>query len=384
MTSVLQLRSFSDEMQKIAATRGAKIVSSLVAQAKGAFKSGNKEQGEAFLARANKMAKTPGVIKSSPGGSQLKRGIRGAGSEGSVTEVMDPQFGISMRKTYDPQGLSTQQLIKRKDVAGKAIGKSEDVAEYYGQRATPKVRIGPGVHKRTKGTMQFSEPVYSAPGVSKPSTIQAAPDYAAAKDKARAAYSKTPYSDPQDIRAANMIRDVRTGKLKTVDTIPARPGEFISQADREFLDPKRFPENMLGPISDAGEKLVKDPTRAVSPNQLNRSLLGTGSPRARGAVPQPSVRRTGMAKTPATMEPGTVPNRMPVGSSPASAGAGTAAARPRAMRSATGPGTMPARPGAMKATVPGRPMKPSPAGAATVPGKLPKPTMPKPRTQMGF
>lgn len=307
MTSALVLRSFSDELQKIAARRGVKMIGDMWGKAQKAFAAGDTQAGTALMERANKLSKTPGVVKPSAAGSQIKE--IGRGSEGAVTAVADPQFGLSARKLYDPHGISTEELIKRKDIAGKALGKSEDVAEYYGQRVTP----------QRGGAMQFSELVPSAAGTT-PRSIKAAPDYAAAKERAATAYRKaTPYAEPQDVRAANMIRDARTGKLRTVDAIPGKPGEFLPQSERSTYGIR---ENILAPISEAGEAVTKNPGYQVSTPQLKRGLLGGGSPRT-GAM--------------------SVPSRPPMGR-PAVALQPTVKARPNAMRPAAGVKTIPNRP----------------------------------------
>lgn len=363
MTSALVLRSFSDELQKIAARRGVKMIGSMWSKAQKAFAAGDTQTGTALMERANKLSKTPGVVKPSAAGSQIQS--IGRGSEGAVTAVADPQFGLSARKLYDPHGISTKELIKRKDIAGKALGRSEDVAEYYGQRATPgaaqTTQLRGGVLRRQKGQMQFSELIPQGPApkidplgrhvglpggntpaqrratqgaaVSKARTdaIKQSPGYQEAKDRAAVAYKRTPYSEAQDVRASNMVLDPRTGTLKTVDAIPAKPGEFIAPKDRKHIGVLRKNENIMAPTSDEGIALTKSVGPRISTPQLKRGLLGTGSPR-RGVSTQAGTApfaRTQIATPMASAVPQV----------------GTAAARPSAMRKA--------KPVAPRATIPG-------------------------------
>ena len=268
------------------------MISGLWQKSQKAFAAGDTAAGNALRSRADRLAKTPGVLKPSAAGSQMKGGLLGRGSEGVVTAVADPQYGLAARKLYDPRGMSSAELIRRKDVAGKAIGKSEDVAGYFGQRATP----------AGGGQMQFNEliPRGPAPKVNRPAggigpvhrptyddAIKASPDYDAAKERIRQTYGKAGFGDAQDVRAANMVRDPRSGKLRAVDVIPAREGEFLSQADRKLLN---YRENQLGAY-EGGEKLF-NPNQAQYPSQelatgtMKSSLLS--KPVGPAQVPTPA------------------------------------------------------------------------------------------------
>lgn len=345
MPSLLAMESFSDELQKIAARKGVKLIGDMWGKAQKAFAAGDTQAGTALMERANKLSKTPGVVKPSAAGSQIQS--IGRGSEGAVSAVADPEFGLSARKLYDPKGIATPELIRRKDVAGKALGKSEDVAEYYGQRASSQ-----------GGTMQFSELVPQAKGAGPNPRIgpvaphrfamtKRAPDYADAKSRAAEAYRKTSkYGDPQDVRAANMVRDARTGKLKTVDAIPAERGEFLSQPERAQFGIR---DNELAPMTRSGENLTKQPEAGrLATGKLHSSLLGPGSPRPPRSFAK-QMRSAGVAPAPVSRQAGTVPNRP---SNMPSRGPGTAVASPSAARRAapkpamnrTSVGTVPSRP----------------------------------------
>ena len=287
MPSIVEFDAFSDEMLKIANALGRWAVRQH-GKARAAFEAGNKAEGAAILSKIDEVAKTPGALKPTAAGKQLNiKGVGGRGSEGVVTPVLDSEHGLAARKLYDPQGISSKELIKRKDVAGKALGKNENVAEYYTQRATP----------QGGGTMQLSELVPSAPGSSS-RAIGRSTDYQAAKDNAAAAYKKhTPYAEPQDVRAANMIRDARTGKLRTVDAIPGKAGEFLPQNMRKGL---RIPENQLASMSDAGAALTQNTgIQSLPTGQLQRSMFGKGSPRPGVPVRPPSPQMSTVPARPA-------------------------------------------------------------------------------------
>lgn len=187
--------SFSDELVKIAARRGLRLIRSLVSAG-----------DTASLDRAQHLAQTRGVIKPSVAGSQVKP--LGVGGEGAATLVATPAQGLSVRKLYDPEGLASPEIIRRKHEVGMKLTDAS-VAKYHGQAATP----------REGGTMQFSEYV---PG---PQPTSAA-GIAQTKIDATKAIQQTGFSNPVDIRAGNMVQDVRTGKTRVIDYLPMHKDEI--------------------------------------------------------------------------------------------------------------------------------------------------------------
>jgi hypothetical protein len=91
-------------LQKFAATRALKEIRKAVSAG-----------SPAELARANRIAKTPGVLSNNNGmGSQL--GHLGAGGEGLSTTVAHPQHGVSVRKMFDPNAAAySPEIIRRKE-----------------------------------------------------------------------------------------------------------------------------------------------------------------------------------------------------------------------------------------------------------------------------
>lgn len=125
-TSVF-LRGFGSELVKVSARAGLKIIRNLLQRG-----------GAENIAKAERLAITPGVIKKTGPGSQIKH--LGAGMEGVSTLVAHPKKGIAVRKVYDPKGIATPELIARKGEVGRKLKGSSDVAEFLGGTQT---RVGP-------------------------------------------------------------------------------------------------------------------------------------------------------------------------------------------------------------------------------------------------
>ena len=298
--------SFADEMQKLALRRGAKIFQRLmggdklkqsrraiVRQARRDARKAQKAQtGSKALpqsgavnfrkgvqpempevsgqnwSKANRLAKTPGVIKPSRQATQTMR--IGRGGEGTVTGVADTQFGAATRKDYDRLGGSSKELIQRRAVAGKKIGDSPNVAKFLGQRRMP-----------GGGTAQFSEWV---PRGAVPMEGTRAQGQAIAKKRATDAARKAGFDSPQDIRAPNMVLDSRTGKYKVVDWIPAKSDEVITKTPEYIAQMKKqLPAHMrdnLDPdqimtFTQKGQKALVNPKYM---EQINKGNFSPGTP----------------------------------------------------------------------------------------------------------
>lgn len=130
--------------------------------------------------------------------------------------VAHPEHGVAVRKLYDPRGISSPEMIKRKEEAGRALGDNPHVAKFLGSAPTP--------HRG--GTMHFNEYVPSTKGAPQ------AREWAQQTGKdARTALENVGYQG-HDIRKGNMVMDDRTGHHKVIDYIPARKGEMFSHPDR--------------------------------------------------------------------------------------------------------------------------------------------------------
>ena len=202
--------------------------------------------------KADRLAKTRGVIKPSPQGTQVMR--IGRGGEGTVTGVADTQFGAATRKDYDLLGTSSEELQRRTATAGKAIGDNPYVAKFLGRRRMP-----------GGGTAQFSEWV---PRGVVPMEGTRAEGQAIAKKKATEAAHKAGFDAPQDIRPIHLVLDSRTGKYKVVDWVPAHSDEIIPKtpeyldAVRSALPPKvraNFDPDQLVALTDKGQEVLTNP-----------------------------------------------------------------------------------------------------------------------------
>jgi len=288
--SFVSFGSFADEMQKIALRRGAKIVQqfmggdtlkqsrrAIVRQARRDARKAQKLQTESKVlpqggavnfragaqptmpevsaqnwGKADRLAKTRGVIKPSPQGTQVMR--VGRGGEGTATGVADTQFGMSVRKDYDTLGTSSKELQQRTAKAGKSVGDNPYVAKFHGQRRMP-----------GGGTAQFSEWV---PRGAVPMEGTRAQGQAIAKKRATEAAQKAGFDSPQDIRPANMVLDSRTGKYKVVDWIPTHADEVVPKTP-EYLDQVRkalppqvranFDPDQLVSLTDKGQSTLVNP-----------------------------------------------------------------------------------------------------------------------------
>lgn len=225
MIPTLSVESFSNELYKIAARAGLKIIRRLIA--KGDPKS---------LAQATRLAKSPGAIKQTAAGSQIKS--LGRGAEGQVDLVADPKLGITARKLYDPRGFTSKELIQRKADIGKAID-SPNVAKFLGARQSP-----------GGAPMHFSEYVS---GTGAPTGVAGIAARRQAKAETIKASRKAGFSHPQDIHKENMKFDPISGKYKTIDFIPAKRtevGKGIAKGT-ESSSPIGLTGNLINPKYDA-------------------------------------------------------------------------------------------------------------------------------------
>ena len=110
------------------------------------------------VAAANRIARTPGVLKPAIPGTPASMGSQlahlGSGMEGTSTLVAHPTHGVSVRKVYDPKGVSGPQMVANKRDAGLALSGNPDVAQFLGEAST---RIGPAhFYEHVKGSPGFA------------------------------------------------------------------------------------------------------------------------------------------------------------------------------------------------------------------------------------
>ncbi len=129
-----------------------------------------------------------------------------------ATLVAHPEHGVAVRKLYDPRGISSPEMIARKEEAGRALGDNQHVAKFLGSAPTP--------HRG--GTMHFNEYVPSQRG-----QAQAGEWAQQTGNQARSALENVGFQG-HDIRKGNMVLDSRTGQHKVIDYMPAKPGEMAA------------------------------------------------------------------------------------------------------------------------------------------------------------
>lgn len=196
---ITYFESFSDELLKIAARRGLKEI-------RKAVKGGD-------IARASSLAKTPGVLKPSEAGSQIKD--IGHGGEGLATMVASPQHGVAVRKLYNPQAV-TPELIARKEQAAQLTKNNPNVARMLGSHSTP-----------SGAKMHMMEYVRGTPVKNTPQNYRAIQN----TRKSLQTDLKRGGMVAQDVRPENMIQ-TPSGKAKLVDYIPGKVGDFESGNSR--------------------------------------------------------------------------------------------------------------------------------------------------------
>lgn len=241
----------------------------------------SKMVGQGNLAGASSLATTPGVLKPSLAGSQIKH--LGRGNEGLATMVAHPEHGVAVRKLYDPRGITSPAMIARKEEVGHALGSNPNFATFRGSAPTP----------HGQGTMHFSEFVPQAPGV--PKTNDWTPHSLSTSQNASKALGELGY-EGHDIRPGNMVQDARTGQNKLIDFIPARTGEMSSSP----LTPEKIE------VSPAGNHLFNDEQRIGSTTTgglLGRMLGGKSQPGSLGRPRAPGGLETMAIGTPPMTAP---------------------------------------------------------------------------------
>lgn len=286
------MRGFADELEKYGARAGLKLIRKAVAG------------GD--MARAERLAITPGVLKRTGAGSQIRH--LGTGMEGTSTLVAHPRKGVVVRKVYDPKGLSGPEMIKRKAEVGRQLSDSPDAAKFLGETKT---RIGPAhFYEHVPGKTLANQHIDLAKGSGgKPSnptaeggavTAPAAPR-AIAQGSARSGVKTLSEGasaqmkrlkqtaarrgvELEDLHEGNVIAEEGKKTGKAVDYLPYREGEGtgynkeVAERASSLLEAKRKGQNR-----ELGDYL-EDPRRPG--NLMARAFRG-----APPLVPFDSTRR---------------------------------------------------------------------------------------------
>jgi hypothetical protein len=252
------IQGFAAELTKTAARAGLKLIRNLV------------EKGE--LEHAERLAITPGVLKKTQAGSQIKQ--LGAGAEGVSTLIAHPKKGIAVRKIYDPKGIDGPEMVARKADVGRKLSDSSDAAKFLGEAPT---RIGPAhlyEHVPGKPLGAFAE------GTEPMGAVQPEPSTAKGHGNARAKTQDQEHATAPvhqimhaklkrleqrgakegvrmaDLHPGNVITDA-SGHGKAVDYLPIEKGkphgfrpEAVEQQDdpnfRDYLTDPRRSGNLMG------------------------------------------------------------------------------------------------------------------------------------------
>lgn len=192
-------------IEKIAARRGLKEIRKMV------------ESGD--IEGANRLAITPGVIKKTHAGSQVKP--LGAGTEGGATLMAHPKRGLDVEKLIDPKGImgdisapsgATPALHRREWLQHRLKG-GPDLAEFQGARLTPG-GLRSQRYEYVHGKPLAQEPV----STSEPSTA-VSPASARGATERRQRGGKQPHMSPQRRAEAQLLRLKRQGERQGVRVI---------------------------------------------------------------------------------------------------------------------------------------------------------------------
>lgn len=204
---------------------------------------------------ANRLATTPGVLKPSAAGSQIRH--IGSGLEGTSTLTAHPEHGIEVRKTYDPQGISGPEMVANKERAGIALRVNPDVAQFH--RSIP-TQIGPA---------HFSEyvPGSVAPKSPKSSTTTSLEGKPPTESGPAAAAARVRAAGPgigmhmHDVHEGNVLTTPQ-GQHKVVDYLAAPRGGGATGIRHDVADRGYAAEsaNAHG-VNHAFTNYMKDPAR---------------------------------------------------------------------------------------------------------------------------
>ena len=229
---------------KYAATRGLKEI-------RRSFAAGDMD-------RANRLAKTPGLLDNNLGSSINhvgQGGDLGRGGEGLSSLVAHPIHGISVRKAYDPAGRGySSEIVARKEQLNNVPGMSRVLGSTTTRSGTP-------VHfnEYVPGTQMTNDYVMGNRGAS--TKLQNA-------QKQLSAQTHQGYQ-LHDLQGSN-AQLTHSGQVKFIDHIPLRPDEALSLAQQQHANAgMAFPHDVL-PLTAKGERLFDESTatRAKTPYVL--------------------------------------------------------------------------------------------------------------------
>jgi hypothetical protein len=187
-------------LEKFAARRGMKEILQAVS-------GGN-------LGRANTLATTPGVLKPSPFGAQIKD--LGAGGEGLATLVAHPDHGIAVRKMFDPNaGMFSPELAARKANIGPLPGVAKTLGAGYSPAGAPM-----HFNEFVQGKQVTPEMLKNDPSVGSQYMKSMIGAQRGAKQKGMRLL---------DTRAANAVQQP-DGSVKFIDHLPFKPNEVADPA----------------------------------------------------------------------------------------------------------------------------------------------------------
>ncbi len=226
----------NNALWKIAARAGLRRIAQMVSQ-------GN-------VAGANRLATTPGVLKKTMAGSQIKQ--LGAGFEGVSTLTAHPKRGLEVRKVFDPMGIAGPGSIQNRERLGTALQHNQDLAQFRGAHDTPgglrahRYEYVPGQSLDAMTTAQrpvTGEAVTNIRG-SQPASGMTMDQRISAQQKRMALQARQSGIDLKDLHSGNVVTGPQG--TKTVDALAMPRGTNIhdpksglNQENVKWLDDAR-------------------------------------------------------------------------------------------------------------------------------------------------
>lgn len=262
------LDGFTDELEKISARKGLKLIRQFV--------------GSGHIDKAMSIAKSPGVLKPSPMGSTVKMLSKMPTKEGPVMLTAHPDHGLAASKFYHPKGKATTRMVAAKEELGKInhpantklLGKAEFTGmphpvhhfEYVPGQTLDEVSTSFGKKTHPSQRINFTKGVDATISDANESVL----------DLQRTARSKG--LELHDIHANNKMID-RTGQGRLVDSFPVRAGDPDPfRGVHAPIEPRKGFREMMEQArnaSDSGELELKrkGPPPKARPPSLDNPLM---------------------------------------------------------------------------------------------------------------
>jgi hypothetical protein len=274
-------KTASADVEKVAARAGARFLAKNLGRLL--------SRGEEGLETAQRVARATGAGRVN--GSQVK--MLGQGGEGVADLMAHRNQGLVVRKLFNPEGISGEAMIKRKEIAGRALRDNPHVARFHGAAKT-----------EHGGNMHFSEFV---PGMeASKAGPQMEANIRAAKAGVLKGLRRAGFQGGQDIRAANMMV-TPSGQVKAFDMMPNFRQEFV-RPNRSIRQAR--PNELFGTEKVFEQGVIQEGRRVTHQSIRANAFRGAPLQDIRRAAPKAAPARQAPPRQPVGNNNVTVP-KMP-------------------------------------------------------------------------